>query len=343
MDSWKRLGRRLRVLGVCALLASLHAARLAHAGADAFGDCDEIPGGCPQGACEAAFDVCTDELAACRSRSGEFPATGQTRAELSGEDGNPAFGAPLAYTDLGLTVRDQNTGLEWEKKTTAPGSGQNAADLNDVDNVYVWVGACTVGGARCAIDADCAGSGVCDAVDSTIPGGATGDLTIFEWVAALNAANFAGHADWRVPNVKELLSIVDYGRTAPALPPVFGPVAGSYGSSTRTTVSDTTWFGVIFSDADFGSEGEIDRFAEFVAIPARAVRGGANSTGGRLIGAGRPLRTAIETADRSRGSPERRDRSEPGSGDGRSELGSSGLDELGVPRRVRNEASHDRG
>jgi hypothetical protein len=30
-------------------------------------------------------------------------------------------------------------------------------------------------------------------------------------VQALNIANYLGHADWRLPNVKELMSIVDYG------------------------------------------------------------------------------------------------------------------------------------
>ena len=46
------------------------------------------------------------------------------------------------------------------------------------------------------------------------------------WVQEKNAENFLGHNDWRLPNAKELQSIVDYSRSpqttnSPALDPVF--------------------------------------------------------------------------------------------------------------------------
>jgi len=37
------------------------------------------------------------------------------------------------FCDLGGTIKDTCTGLQWEKKTTAVGSGVNAADLHDAD------------------------------------------------------------------------------------------------------------------------------------------------------------------------------------------------------------------
>ena len=40
------------------------------------------------------------------------------------------------------------------------------------------------------------------------------------WVQRLNATNYLGHNDWRLPDAKELQSIVDYSRV-PAIAPVF--------------------------------------------------------------------------------------------------------------------------
>jgi len=40
-------------------------------------------------------------------------------------------------------------------------------------------------------------------------------------VATLNSTGFAGHNDWRLPNVKELETIVDFQEVHPALSPAF--------------------------------------------------------------------------------------------------------------------------
>ncbi len=50
------------------------------------------------------------------------------------------------------------------------------------------------------------------------------------WVQEMNAASYLGHDDWRLPNVKELQSIVDYSRApdvtdSPAIDPVFNTTA----------------------------------------------------------------------------------------------------------------------
>jgi hypothetical protein len=167
----------------------------------------------------------------------------------------------VCYVDTGSTVIDTCNGLEWEKKDTAVGSGADAGNLHDVDNVYTWVGRCTISGTSCqptmAAAAVCAardgsahgcvecgaGEGLCD-VD---PSGFGAITTIWEWVNQLNAASFAGHTDWRVPtfagifesptlHTAELELIVDRtagvcgGGSGGCIDPIFGP-----------TVPDAYW------------------------------------------------------------------------------------------------------
>jgi hypothetical protein len=45
-----------------------------------------------------------------------------------------------------------------------------------------------------------------------------GAMTWVDALAACNDLDFAGHSDWRLPNVRELLSLVDYEAHDPALP-----------------------------------------------------------------------------------------------------------------------------
>lgn len=45
-----------------------------------------------------------------------------------------------------------------------------------------------------------------------------GTMAWADALAACNNLDFAGHDDWRLPNARELLSLVDYGAHDPALP-----------------------------------------------------------------------------------------------------------------------------
>jgi len=135
----------------------------------------------------AALDRITAEIEAQGSppKQPSLPATGQTASYAPGDDGALRVGSPLRFRDNGDgTLTDESTGLVWEKKGDDGG-------LHDKDGAFAWE-----------------------------PGAGS----VWEWIAAVNAeggGGFAGRKDWRVPNRKELESIVDAGRFNPALPAAF--------------------------------------------------------------------------------------------------------------------------
>src|SRR5207249_1065782 len=122
------------------------------------------------------------------------------------------------FCDLGNgTIKDTCTGRQWEKKTTAVGSGVNPADLHDVDNRYTWAGCCEgdcgtvakrcqpneAAAATCSAHADggTEGCGTCASGTCNLdPLGLGAITTVWDWINQVNAANFAGHNDWRLPS-----------------------------------------------------------------------------------------------------------------------------------------------
>src|SRR5439155_1031245 len=93
-----------------------------------------------------------------------------------------------------------------------------------------------------------------------------------EHVATLNAMNFAGHNDWRLPNIRELHSIVNYQSFNPTVSSAFNDncapgchpttcsctASGDYWSST-SSISDPSgaWYvGFLYGAVDaFGMSG----------------------------------------------------------------------------------------
>jgi hypothetical protein len=69
-----------------------------------------------------------------------------------------------------------------------------------------------------------------------------GGIPARDWEDALSycdTLNLGGHTDWRLPNVKELLTLIDYGNSNPALPTGYNGyftniAVASYWSSTTT-------------------------------------------------------------------------------------------------------------
>lgn len=53
----------------------------------------------------------------------------------------------------------------------------------------------------------------------------------------------AGHSDWHLPNIKELQSLIDYGRCKPAIDPVFTAESSWYWySSSLVFLTNVAWF-----------------------------------------------------------------------------------------------------
>jgi len=77
-------------------------------------------------------------------------------------------------------VIDNKTGLEWEVLCDRNPPDSTCPEDHDVDTVYTWANS-------------------------------------FTKITAMNAANYAGHDDWRLPNVEELRTLVDYGAFNPAV------------------------------------------------------------------------------------------------------------------------------
>jgi len=95
-------------------------------------------------------------------------------------------------------------------------------------------------------------------------------------IAALNTVPcFANHCDWRLPNVNELQTLVDYGRFEPAIDPVFNNgsdsfTSGGYWSSSSYQGGPGRAWVVDFFDGQLGSLS----FNNFSDSGVRAVRGG---------------------------------------------------------------------
>ena len=173
------------------------------------------------------------------------------------------------FSDLGTTVRDTCTGLEWEKKETSVGGGVDPGNLHDVDNTYSWAGECSLSpGTLCqptaAASATCTsqtggalgcaecgvGEGTCN-VDP-LPAGAI--TTIWDWLEQVNGESFGGHTDWRLAVPSELQSIVDMtegfcvGGTEGCIGVIFGPTVAAYYWTSTTAVAPDDAEVVNFSD-----------------------------------------------------------------------------------------------
>jgi hypothetical protein len=201
-----------------------------------------------------------------------FPATGQTQSypafTVNGriavqDDGAVRAGNALRYVGTGLTIIDTNLGLEWEVLGQPDASNLSGiGSIHDYRTTYWW---------SCP---NVAGVPACAAY-----------MSIWDKVVLMNDENYAGHSDWRVPNIKELQSIVDYSAANPAVDSIFnnGSHTGVCNpNSTGCSFTDSTndilstgepryWSSTTVSPGTNNASGS-DNYAWYVSFGAGAVR-----------------------------------------------------------------------
>jgi hypothetical protein len=206
----------------------------------------------------AALNGCAAVPVPCQG--GGLLTTGQTQCDQGsgtlgacpgsppGQDAAVGAGAPLSYTDNGDGTITDNVTGLMWEKLSQGNGG-----IHDVNNTYTWDDALNVK------------------------------------ITALNAAPcFAGHCDWRLPNRRELESLVDAGRVAPAIDPAFNTQCVIPGPSCTVTTCSCTqlnfyWSSTTYEDiptnawAVDGNTGRVTAYQKYnppIPLYVRALRGG---------------------------------------------------------------------
>jgi len=190
-------------------------------------------------------------VAACNSSDSSFsaPRSGSSVAVVN----LPKTGQSNCYDGAGASIACVGTGQDGDLLKGAAWPTPRFVDNGDGTVTDSLTGLMWVKEANCIGDIHPAFD-----VDGTAGDGYVSWQIGLDFVADLNAATYdcgvtGGYTDWRLPNRKELWSLVDLGQTNPALPvghPFSGVVSSGYWSSSSNEAGpDYAWW-VSFHDGN---------------------------------------------------------------------------------------------
>ncbi len=214
----------------------------------------------------------------CYNNTAEIPCPKEGE-DFYGQDGNYAIKARHTYTKLKangvewvkgvdpdsawIMTRDDSTGLVWEMKQNK-NAIKDYTNHHDADNTYTWydTNPATNGGY-----AGTHGNGI-----------TTFDTKQF--INNLNAANYGGYSDWRIPSIEELLWIVNDGLDDPSIDVNFFPnTVSSYYWSSITDAYRTDYARYV----DFFSGSNVFISNKSSSCYVRAVRSGQSGAFDNLL------------------------------------------------------------
>ncbi len=162
-----------------------------------------------------------------------------------GVDGTPLAIQNQAWSDIGSEavgtqwscVKDNHTNLIWEVKiNTVQGGG-----LHSKEDLFFWYSTDTTNnGGLTGIEKHTNGTSTCT---DQIQNDSSTFCNTQAFVGRVNAENFCGSNDWRLPNIHELISIAHYNKsTSPAIDTDFFPNTElSYLPSIQRYTTSTSW------------------------------------------------------------------------------------------------------
>lgn len=130
-------------------------------------------------------------------------------------------------------TRDNITGLTWEVKTAT------ATDLRYSDHRYSWY---STNGSTNGGNSGNDNGGSCNA---TLPGNLCNTQA---FITAVNAAALCTYSDWRLPNLRELSTLVHFGASSPSIDTTYFPntPVSNYRSATSNVGNTSQAWSVYF-------------------------------------------------------------------------------------------------